>query len=212
MSEEQEKGKIERFTDWVLRRKPQAIQQAKRFYDIGLLKYPEREQLDFRIFNYDQTIAKIDSMYAEVYAKRTRMLIDEERKKLEGKPALSKSQIDDIISEELRSIQQLSIKKLESVFSETGSPYFRGIDSPRLTKKALQYRKILACFGDNPSVYPILNYGTNVLLDVSWRDKDVSPEPKVLMETKMQTIQGSHQFSVPSEFEAIDADTRRKKE
>ena len=204
MSNVEERSRWQKFTDFVKHRKPSTVRESDRFSSIGLLKYPQRGQMDYRLFALNETLENIDEEYAKVFQKRMNMIEAEMRKRGNGDEALTISQIDDLLAEELRDIQQKAIKKLSSTFHEAGAPWYRGLDNPRLSRKALAYHKILTCFGDMPAIYKVLNYGTNVLLDMSWSDKDVTPDTPVLMETKMQqVVQPGYGGTMPTSGGAI---------
>lgn len=209
-----ERGTWQKFKDWATRRKPSSIRASDRFQSIGLLKYPQREQMDYRLFTLNETLGSIDTEYAAVFQKRTSMIETEMRKRTEGKEALTITQIDELLAQDLRDIQQKAIKKLSDTFHEAGAPWYRGLDNPRLSRKALAYHKILTCFGDMPAIYKVLNYGTNVLLDMSWTDKDVTPDTPVLMETNMtkQIMQRGSQIDIGEELEPLDSPRNKKSE
>jgi len=182
--EKAERSRFQKFKDFVTNKSPTSRDESDRFERLGYLKYPMRDQLDFRLFALKNALKGIEGQYAEVYKKRLALIDKLEKAKTDEQKTHLKEIIKFTEDVTMRDLKRKAIDKLGDTFELMGGPWYKGLDKPRLGKKMLAYQKVLSCYGEVPAIHKVLKYGTHVLLNFSWAREDVEPETPVLMETR----------------------------
>ena len=166
--QEPHQGTWEKIKSVMGRSKPETtLKESDRFSRLGYLKYPIREQLDFRL------------------AALMSILDDIEQKQEELEKATE--------TEEQKKGVHKQIRDLFKAFSIIGAPWFEGLDNRELAAKAVTFSKIekIITDGNLTAYYSDLKSCAETLINLSFRAKHVIPETPVLMETKMN-VQAPH--------------------
>ena len=186
--QEQEKSRVQKLKEFIgIGKTPSAIRDSERFERLGLLPYPRDQQLDFRMQVKQKAQNVVNGIYAEIYQKKIALLVNldntmnqEERKKI-------LEELEKLRTVDTPNAQKKAIQILSDAFEVAGLPWYKGLDKPRLQKKYLAYRKVVSCYGNIPSIYKVLDYGTHTLQGQSYASEEVAPQTPVLMETKPVT-------------------------
>lgn len=187
-NEKKTPSRFEQLKRWALGKAPTTKEQSDRFEKLGYLKYPMRQQLDYRLFALEGSLQGIEKEYREVYEARKTLIKKLEIATTDEEKTHLKEVLEFTDNVVMRDLKQKAIDQLADTFELMGGPWFKGLDKPRLSKKMLAFQKIISAYGEVPAIYKVLRYGTHVLLNLSWAKEDVEPETPVLMETRT-TIQ-----------------------
>ena len=192
--EEPKKGKMQKVKDFFGIGKTQAtVKESDRFQRLGYLQYPMEQKLDFRIINLRKTLTVITDNYGLLYERR-RTLLDK-LAMAENKEQIHQIQAQlDVLKNQFRDLQTLSIQQLSHAQELTSAPWCRGLDKPRMAKKIREFQKVLSLYGEIPNVYPVLRYGTHLLINQSWSSEDVGSQAPLMFETRT-TVQGKGGFA-----------------
>lgn len=147
------------------RSKPETtLKESDRFSRLGYLKYPIREQLDFRLSALMDILDGIEKKQEELEKAKT----TKSRK---------------------RSVQA-QIRDLFKAFTIIGAPWFEGLDNRELAAKAVTFSKLekMITDGNLTAYFSDLKSCAETLIYLSFRAKHVIPDTPVLMETKTNVL------------------------
>ena len=163
------------------------LKDSDRFSRLGLLPYPTRQQLEYRLGKLTSTLAEIEVNFQTIVG-------------------------GEITDSEQRQFAFIHISKLFSAFMEMAAPWCQGLDDERMAVKVERYSRLSSGYGYLPSMYPTLKWLTETLINFSWRVIHTIPDTPVLMETRATIEPIKKQPLTMSEWEEIGNKNREATE